>query len=138
MAQEWICNNEQETAKIAEIIADTITYPAVICLDGDLGAGKTVFSRAFIRHVTGDKAMSVPSPTYTLVQMYDDDSIWHFDLYRLDNSRDIYDLGWEEALAAKICLIEWASRLGNLKPKKTVDILIDVLPNDVRRITLNL
>jgi len=137
MAQEWICNNEEETANAAQEIAAILPYPCIVCLTGQLGAGKTAFSRALIRHLTNEPDLSVPSPTYTLVQMYDDENIWHFDLYRLDDANDIYDLGWEEALTAKICLIEWPIRLKSLKPKKTVDISIDVLPNEARRIRIN-
>lgn len=136
MTQEWICTNEDETAKIAHEIASSIRFPSIILLNGDLGAGKTAFSRAFIRHLMNDLDLTVPSPTYTLVQVYDDETIWHFDLYRMNAPDEIYDLGWEEALQAKLCLIEWPDRLGSLKPKNAINITIDVLQDDVRRITL--
>lgn len=137
MTQEWICNNEDETGKAARAIADMVQYPCVICLHGDLGAGKTSFSRAMIRHILGDADMVVPSPTYTIVQTYDDDALWHFDLYRLDDPEQLYDVGWEEALNAKLCLIEWPDRMGGLKPQKTVDITIETLQDGARRITLD-
>lgn len=129
-------NSEEDTATIATEIAGLLPPRSIICLDGNLGAGKTSFSRAFIRHLMGDANLTVPSPTYNLVQTYDD-RLWHFDLYRLDDPEQIYDIGWEEAILADYCLIEWPERLGNLKPKKTVDITIDLLPDDARRITLN-
>lgn len=137
MTQEWICTNEEETAKAAHEIASLLTFPSIVFLNGDLGAGKTAFSRALIQRLMNDPDLIVPSPTYTLVQMYDDETIWHFDLYRMNAPEDIYDLGWEEALHAKLCLIEWPCRLGSLKPKKYTDITIDVLQDDVRRITLS-
>lgn len=134
---EWICKTEDDTAHVAAEIADHhVHYPAIICLEGNLGAGKSAFSRAFIRHLLNDPAMNVPSPTYTLVQTYDNDNIWHFDLYRMDNPNDIYDIGWEEALQARLCLIEWPDRLGSLRPANTVTLTIDVLPDNMRRITL--
>jgi tRNA threonylcarbamoyl adenosine modification protein YjeE len=138
MSKEWISHSEEETVRIAAEIANKIQFPSVICLHGDLGSGKTAFSRALIRLLLQNPDMLVPSPTYTLVQTYDDgaDIIWHFDLYRLENSEDIYDIGWEDAVSAKLCLIEWPERLGSLKPKKTVDIHIDVLQDGARRITL--
>ena len=136
MIQDWICNSEHETAETARIIADKIAYPTVICLHGELGAGKTSFSRAFIRHLLQSADETVPSPTYTLVQTYDDESIWHFDLYRLESEYDLYDVGWEEALTAKLCLIEWPDRLGRLKPQNSVDIQIETLENGARHITL--
>ena len=136
MTQEWICKDEKETAETAIAIAKIISYPCVLCLNGQLGAGKTAFSRALIRHILGNDQETVPSPTYTLVQTYDNDAIWHFDLYRLDHPDQLYDIGWEEALTSKLCLIEWPEQLGNLKPKNTVNITIDVLQDDARRITL--
>ena len=139
MQQEWICTTELETIEAAKAIAALLPVPAMVLLDGDLGAGKTAFCRALLRHLLQDETLSVPSPTYTLVQTYgEDDAIWHFDLYRMDNPDDIYDLGWEEALHADLCLIEWPKRLGSHKPKKTVDISIEVLPDEARRITVNL
>ena len=136
MIQDWICTDETETARIAHLIADKVKYPAILCLTGDLGAGKTLFSRSLIRKLLNNPKETVPSPTYTLVQTYDDEQIWHFDLYRLVHANDIYDIGWEEALTSKLCLIEWPDRLGSLKPKNSVDITIEVLDNGERRITL--
>jgi len=139
MQQEWTCHTEIETAQAAVEIATLLPTPAIVLLDGDLGAGKTAFCRALLRHKMGDDTLSVPSPTYTIVQTYGDhDEIWHFDLYRIENPDDIYDLGWEDAMQADLCLIEWPTRLGRLKPKKTVDISIEVLPDEARRIKVNL
>ena len=136
MESEFISHSEEETSDIALKIINQISKPSIICLYGDLGAGKTAFSRSFIRHLTQNPNENVPSPTYTLVQTYEDETIWHFDLYRLDNANQLYDIGWEDALNADICLIEWPDRLGALKPKKTVDIAIDVLQDGARRITV--
>ena len=88
MDKNWISHSEDETAEIAIEIAGMLAKPTVICLNGDLGAGKTAFSRAFIRHLLNDAIMVVPSPTYTLVQTYDDDRIWHFDLYRMETPQE--------------------------------------------------
>jgi len=137
MRQEWISHSEDDTANIAQKIADMVTYPVVVCLHGDLGAGKTAFSRAFIRHVLNDDNITIPSPTYTLAQTYDDDAIWHFDLYRLDDPNQLYDIGWEEALNAKICLIEWPDRSGSLLPKKRIDITLKALKNGDREIKMS-
>jgi tRNA threonylcarbamoyladenosine biosynthesis protein TsaE len=135
MNKAWISNSEEETANIAVEIANSIQTPAIICLNGDMGAGKTAFSRAFIRHIMGDDELIVPSPTYTLAQTYADDTIWHFDLYRLDSPEQLYDIGWEEALDAKLCLIEWPQRLGHLRPSNGIDITIEVLSDTQRQIT---
>jgi tRNA threonylcarbamoyl adenosine modification protein YjeE len=129
MSQTWISQNEDQTTIIAKEIADGLNYPTVICLNGDLGAGKTALSRALIRYLLNDPDMVVPSPTYTLVQTYDDDAIWHFDLYRLDTPDQLYDVGWEEALSAKLCLIEWPDKAGTLLPDNRIDITINTEKN---------
>jgi tRNA threonylcarbamoyladenosine biosynthesis protein TsaE len=99
----------------------------VIALRGTLGAGKTAFARAFIRAREGGAAVTdVPSPTFTLVQVYDlpGGAVWHFDLYRLTNAGQAWELGLEEALIAGISLIEWPERLGALLPAERLDVLI--------------
>ncbi len=137
MKQDWICKNEEETARAAEELADNLVYPAIICLHGNMGAGKTAFSRAFIRTILDEPELVVPSPTFTFLQTYDDEAIWHFDLYRLEETNDLYELGWEEALTAKLCLIEWPERLGALKPERGINITITVLENDARHIIVD-
>lgn len=97
----------------------------VIALHGDLGAGKTTFARAFIA-ARGDGAVEVPSPTFTLVQVYDlpAGAVWHFDLYRLKTPEEVWELGFEEALASAILLIEWPERLGSLLPDERLDLTL--------------
>jgi len=136
MTRTWICRNEEETAAAAIEIADALQFPCTLCLYGDLGAGKTSFCRALIRHLLNKRDEVIPSPTYTLVQTYDHDRIWHFDLYRLENPDQLYDIGWEEALTADLCLIEWPERLGTMKPKQSLDITIEVLHDGSRQITM--
>lgn len=136
MTQQWISHSEEETGAIATTIAAMLPRASIVFLEGNLGAGKTALARALLRHLTKTPDLVVPSPTYTLVQTYDDETIWHFDLYRMENPNDIYDIGWEEALQADLCLIEWADRLSDLAPKNAITIKIDLLPNDARRITM--
>lgn len=84
-----------------------------------------VFCRALIRALCALPDMTVPSPTYTLVQAYDTPSapVYHFDLYRLEAPDEVYELGWEEALYEGISLIEWPERLGNIVPSERLDIV---------------
>lgn len=137
--EEFITHSEKETAKIAADLAAQLSSGAVICLYGTLGAGKSVFARECIRKLCNNKHLEVPSPTFTLVQTYDSDSasISHYDLYRIEDPEEIYELDWEESLDG-ITIIEWPERLGQLKPAKTLDITITVHDNnaDTRKIQI--
>jgi tRNA threonylcarbamoyl adenosine modification protein YjeE len=129
--------NEAATAALAARIADLAMPGDVIALSGGLGAGKTAFARAFIRARSGDKELMVPSPTFTLVQVYEMDRgpIWHFDFYRLRHPDEVWELGLEEALGEGISLIEWPDVARDLLPAaQTLEIVLSpgTLP-EVRR-----
>lgn len=121
--------SEDGTISYAQDFAHTLHAGDVVLLNGDLGMGKSVFSRAVIRALCGDQAMEVPSPTFTLVQMYEAPAatIWHFDLYRLSAVEEIYELGWEEALSDGILLVEWPERLGNLMPDHAIEVTLSAV-----------
>jgi len=103
----------EETAALARKIAMLVRPGDVILLKGDLGAGKSIFARAFIQALCGEDT-EVPSPTFTLVQTYEAPPflVWHFDLYRLTHEADVDELGIDEAYAGGVSLIEWPERLG--------------------------
>ena len=130
--------DEAATAALAARIAAQVVPGDIIALRGDLGAGKTSFARAFIR-ARGDADEEVPSPTFTLVQIYQSDAvaIWHFDLYRLDRAEEAWELDIEEAFASGVSLIEWPDRLASLLPQRRLEITLDFgdLPN-ARRASL--
>ena len=131
--------DEETTAALARMLAADARPGTVFLLDGPVGAGKTHFARAFIRARQGAAAEDVPSPTFTLVQTYDDPAgteIWHADLYRLTDPSELDELGLDEALERGICLIEWPDRLEAL-PEGAVTVAIAADENpDLRRITL--
>lgn len=95
----------------------------VVCLKGDLGAGKTTLARGAIEAWTGAQE-EAPSPTYTLVQTYEGPKgeLWHCDLYRLKRPEDAWELGLEDAFVSAACLIEWPERLQGLTPRDRLDI----------------
>jgi tRNA threonylcarbamoyladenosine biosynthesis protein TsaE len=117
--------NETATRALGAALATHIKPGDIIALRGDLGAGKTSLARGLIGALCG--AQEVPSPTYTLVQTYDGPSfgIWHFDLYRLDDPGDVWELGIEEALEDGVCLIEWPERIESLLSGAELNIEIE-------------
>ncbi len=124
-----IIKDETALAAFAARIAPLLKTGDVVALRGDLGAGKSAFARALI-HTLSPDAGEVPSPTFTLVQVYDlpQISIWHFDLYRLEEKEmDILELGWDEARRSGVSLVEWPDRLGGLLPKDLLEINIDFI-----------
>jgi tRNA threonylcarbamoyladenosine biosynthesis protein TsaE len=114
--------DEAATAALAARISALAEVGDVIALKGDLGCGKTSFARSFIRARGG--AEEVPSPTFTLVQIYELGSaaIWHFDLYRIKSPEEAWELGIEDAFSEGISLIEWPERLGPLLPRRRLEI----------------
>ncbi|MCB9990285.1 MAG: tRNA (adenosine(37)-N6)-threonylcarbamoyltransferase complex ATPase subunit type 1 TsaE [Rhodospirillales bacterium] len=127
-----LSTSEDDTARIASDLAAQLTPGDVLCLRGDLGMGKSVFARALIRALANNPALEVPSPTFTLVQTYDtaQGPLWHFDLYRIEDEEEIYELGWEEALCDAITLIEWPQRAENALPPDRLDIIFAPLENE--------
>lgn len=115
--------DEAATARLAARIAALAVPSDVIALHGDVGAGKTSFARAFI-HARASADEEVPSPTFTLVQVYQAAAaaIWHFDLYRLRSAEEAWELGIEDAFRGGISLVEWPERLGPLLPENRLDI----------------
>ena len=118
---------ESELGNLANCLATLCGSGDVLCLFGDLGAGKTSFARAFIRALTTPD-QEVPSPTFTLVQVYETAelpnslAIWHADLYRLSDSQEVFELGLDDAFADALLLIEWPQRALEFLPHKRLEI----------------
>ena len=112
------------TETLARDLARLLIPGDFITLGGDLGAGKTAFARALLRVLADDPALEVPSPTFTLIQMYDTPRmpVVHADLYRIRDQSELEELGWEEAGPDSLLLIEWPDRLGNFLPADRLDL----------------
>jgi tRNA threonylcarbamoyladenosine biosynthesis protein TsaE len=123
------------TEALAARIATRARRGDAILLEGPLGAGKSTFARAFLRAASGDPALEVPSPTFTLVQGYDTQAgpAFHFDLWRLDGPADLAELGWDEAREG-IVVVEWPDRLGALRPEEALTVALAMGATDEQRI----
>jgi tRNA threonylcarbamoyladenosine biosynthesis protein TsaE len=126
-----IISGLQELLKFADKIADDLVLGDVVALYGDLGVGKTTFTRYLIASLVGYE-QEVPSPTFTLVQSYDTPKgpLWHYDLYRIKDPEEVYELGFEESLVEGISVIEWPERLGHLLPVKRKNINFSFIDGD--------
>ena len=130
--------DEAGTEALAAKVAGAAAAGDVISLVGDLGLGKTVFARAFIRALCGPHE-EVPSPTFTLLQTYGAGrwEIYHFDFYRLSHPDEALEIGVEEAFSGGVSLIEWGERLGPLLPTDYLEVKLQPgLTANGRRITL--
>jgi tRNA threonylcarbamoyladenosine biosynthesis protein TsaE len=126
------------TGALAAAVAALARPGDVILLDGPFGAGKTAFARAFLRAASGDPALDVPSPSFTLVQSYDTriGRVHHFDLWRLNGPAALTELGWDEA-QTDIVLAEWPERLGALRPPGALEIRLRLLAGEARHAVLS-
>jgi tRNA threonylcarbamoyladenosine biosynthesis protein TsaE len=110
----------------------------VVLFDAEMGAGKTTLIKAILKHLGVNDATS--SPTFSIVNEYrleNNSPLYHFDLYRLNSEEEAYDFGIEEYLYADAwCFIEWPEKAPNLLPKDHNKILINILPNGKRKLTL--
>ncbi|CAK0784941.1 hypothetical protein CVIRNUC_008146 [Coccomyxa viridis] len=127
---------EQGTKGLAVILAGDARVGDCVCLHGEVGAGKSVFSRAFIRARAQDDDLSVPSPTYLLQNTYDQlegPPVHHFDLYRLSGQDDLGRLDFGSALSTGICLIEWPERLKEQAPAERLNMYISMLTEEEKQ-----
>lgn len=127
------------TEALAAAYAARLAPGDVIALTGDLGAGKTVFARALIRSLgraAGTDIDHVPSPTFTLVQLYElaDFTLYHFDLYRLKSPEEAWEIGIEDAFADGVSVIEWAERIEHLLPPHHIRINLAFGSDETARI----
>lgn len=115
-----------DTTAFARALAPHLVPGDVILLTGPIGAGKTHFARSVIQARLAIAGLNedVPSPTFTLVQTYEDGQgeIWHADLYRLIHPDEVEELGLIDAFDDAICLVEWPDRLGDLAPKSALSL----------------
>ena len=126
-------HSEEETESVAAAIMELLPEGAVVALRGELGAGKT----CFVRGMASDAPVS--SPTFTMVNEYaGPPAIYHLDLYRIEHLSEVLDLGYEDLFDAPpgICVIEWAERAESFLPRTRLDITLEHVSPDERRISI--
>ena len=121
---EHLSHSEQETEQLGEQVARKLPRGTVIAYTGELGMGKTAFTRGLARGL-GCRGR-VTSPTFTIVNEYDGATpLFHFDLYRLDGEDDLFDIGWDDYLArGGVCAVEWSERIDSALPPDTLTVSI--------------
>ena len=131
--------NEEATRRFVADIAGALEPGDLVTLSGDLGAGKTTFARALIRHLAGDETIEVPSPTFTLIQNYDLPRfpLVHADLYRISGAAELAELGFDDLPEGSVVLMEWPDRAAGFLPPDRLDITFTLAPQlgpDVRNV----
>ena len=139
--QTMITNGADETRSLGREWAERAVPGLIICLDGDLGAGKTVFAQGFAEGL--GIISPVTSPTFTIMQVYRSGRLplYHFDVYRIEEPEEMEAIGYEEYFFGDgVCLVEWSENIAELIPEDAVRIRIERVPGreeSARKITVN-
>jgi len=132
-----ITNNENETVREGEKLGQALKPGAIIALHGDLGVGKTAFTRG-IASGLGIK-MSVSSPTFTIVNEYPGEiPLFHFDMYRLESENELFDIGWDDYHdRGGVCVVEWSEKVPGAFTSDAIVVKLENLGDDSRRLEIN-
>ncbi|MCR5399214.1 MAG: tRNA (adenosine(37)-N6)-threonylcarbamoyltransferase complex ATPase subunit type 1 TsaE [Lachnospiraceae bacterium] len=126
MNRTVITESAKETYELARQIGQEVSAGDVICLIGDLGTGKTVFSQGLATGVGVTDIVN--SPTFTIVQVYESGRLplYHFDVYRIGDPEEMYEIGYDEYISGDgVCLIEWADLIEDILPDRYTKVLIE-------------
>ena len=132
---EWITNCEKETEQLGERLGAALKPGSVLAYTGDLGAGKTAFTRGVARGLQVPER--VTSPTFNIVNEYEGGRLplFHFDMYRLGGADELFDIGWEDYLARNgVCAVEWSERAEDLLEDDAIRVHISRGETDDERI----
>jgi len=130
-------HGEDETIELGRRIAATLPKRAVVLLIGNLGAGKTTLAKGIINGLGAAAPEDVTSPTFTLIHEYGEGRVYHIDLYRLDRAEQVATLGLDEIFDREaVVLIEWGERFPQLLPDGRIEIRIEPVNEESRRIEI--
>ena len=133
---EFITNSPLETEKVGEALGKVLRPGTILAYEGDLGAGKTAFTRGLARGLGATE--QVTSPTYTIVNEYLSGRmpLFHFDMYRLASSDDLWDIGWEDYLDRRgVCAVEWSENVADAM-EGAITVSIRKTGEESRKITI--
>ena len=121
---EYLSHSPEETEQLGEQLGRTLRPGSVVAYRGDLGMGKTAFTRGLARGL--GCTCRVTSPTFTIVNEYSGAlPLFHFDMYRLDSSDELFDIGWEDYLSrGGVCAVEWSERVEDALPEDALWVSI--------------
>ena len=132
----FISNSPKETEAVGQALGKVLKPGSVIAYEGDLGAGKTAFTRGLAKGLGAEDM--VTSPTYTIVNEYLSGRmpLFHFDMYRLASSDDLWDIGWEDYLErGGVCAVEWSENVADAM-ENAVRVRIEKVDDNTRKITI--
>ena len=135
---KFISKSESETKDFAKKLASKLKVKDIVVLTGELGSGKTKFTEGFLSYFNLESEIS--SPTFTIVNEYknNDINIYHFDVYRLEDSSEFYEIGGDEYFENGICLIEWGELIQDALPKNYIHIVFEKSTEDENIRILNI
>ncbi len=134
-----VSKSESETITLGEKIAKQLKPGDLVALSGDLGAGKTTLVKGIAKGLKVKNYKYVNSPSFVLVKEYKGKiPLYHFDIYRLDNLKDIEDIGYEDYLGRRgVVVIEWAKKMSRILPKKHLDVALKIKGPNERSINIS-
>jgi len=137
--QQHLSRSAAETFELGRALGEELSVPAVVCLFGELGAGKTTFIKGLVWGAAQVDSSCVQSPTFTYLHIYNGrKTIYHLDLYRLRDMNEFLSMGFDEYFEAEgICCIEWSERIGTCLPSNAFCLFLEHVQEDERLVTLD-
>ena len=135
---KYISNSHNETEEIGFTLGKTLKDNSILCFFGDLGAGKTTFIKGLVSACASIEADLVNSPTFVYLNIYEGTkTVYHFDLYRLENAKDFLQMGYDEYLyAGGISCIEWSEKIEDIIPEECMRVNIEHISKEKRLINI--